>query len=419
MGDPVNAIANWLRGLLTGWGLSEGLTALIITVLGVLAIATAALLIDIFLVWVERKVVARFQDRLGPNRLGPFGLVQPIADVIKLLIKEDITPQGADRFIYNLSPIIALACALLLWAVLPLSATIYGTNLNVGVLYIVAVGAISTLGIIMAGWASNNKYALLGAFRTVAQMVSYEVPMVVALLVPVILARSMGLKDIVDTQVVWFVVVAPVAALIALISNIAELGRAPFDLTEAESEIVAGFHIEYTGMKFGLFYAGELLHALTVGAIVSSLFLGGWRGPGAESFPLLGVVYFFAKSFFMYWVIMWVKYSFPRIRIDQMLNFNWKFLTPLALAALIMTAILDKLLPRGSQGEIGLWYTVGMLAANLILIWITLQILRRTARIERQRVAEPKPIARPPVAATSVPTPAAAAASQPPSTPTP
>lgn len=419
MGDPVNAIANWLRGLLTGWGLSEGLTALIITVLGVLAIATAALLIDIFLVWVERKVVARFQDRLGPNRLGPFGLVQPIADVIKLLIKEDITPQGADRFIYNLSPIIALACALLLWAVLPLSATIYGTNLNVGVLYIVAVGAISTLGIIMAGWASNNKYALLGAFRTVAQMVSYEVPMVVALLVPVILARSMGLKDIVDTQVVWFVVVAPVAALIALISNIAELGRAPFDLTEAESEIVAGFHIEYTGMKFGLFYAGELLHALTVGAIVSSLFLGGWRGPGAESFPLLGVVYFFAKSFFMYWVIMWVKYSFPRIRIDQMLNFNWKFLTPLALAALIMTAILDKLLPRGSQGEIGLWYTVGMLAANLILIWITLQILRRTARIERQRVAEPKPIARPPVAATSVPAPAAAAASQPPSTPTP
>src|SRR5574341_108085 len=260
MGDPVTFIANWLKGLLTGLGLAQGLVTFILTLIGVVVLATVALVLDIFLVWVERKVVARFQDRIGPNRLGPFGLIQPVADIIKLLIKENITPIGADRVVYNLAPIIALATALSLWAVLPISATIYGANINVGVLYIVAIGAISTLGIIMAGWSSNNKYALLGAFRTVAQMISYEVPMVISLLVPVILARSMEFKYIVDNQTVWYLLAAPLAALIFLISTIAELGREPFDLTEAESEIVAGFHIEYTGMKFGLFYAGELLH---------------------------------------------------------------------------------------------------------------------------------------------------------------
>jgi len=402
MRDPVTLIANWLSGLLSGWGLSPGLVTVIMVFIGVLALASAMLVLDIFLVWVERKVVARFQDRIGPNRLGPYGLVQPLADVIKLLIKEDIIPAGADRLVYNLSPIIALAAALLLWAVLPISATIYGTNLNVGVLYLVAVGAISTLGIIMAGWASNNKYALLGAFRTVAQMVSYEVPMVIVLMVPVILTRSMGLKDIVDQQVIWYIVAAPLAAIIFLISNLAELGRAPFDLPEAESELVAGFHIEYTGMKFGMFYAGELLHALTVGAIFSSLFLGGWRGPGAEAFPIIGVFWFFLKAFFMYWVIMWSKYTFPRLRVDQMLNFNWKFLTPLSLVILMTTAVLDKLLPRTNM----LVYSLGMLLLNIVIVLVTLQILRARAGAERRRVAEPKPAATPQGAVT---------ASQPPS----
>jgi len=391
MGDPITLIGKWLESLFFSWGLTPGLVALIMAVIGVVVMASVVLVVDILLVWVERKVVARFQDRLGPNRVGPFGLIQPIADVIKLLIKEDILPVGADKFVYNLSPILALGTVLLLWAVLPISSTVYGTNLNVGVLYIVAVGAISTLGIIMAGWASNNKYALLGAFRTVAQMVSYEVPMVIAMLVPVILARSMGLKDIVDAQTIWFLVIAPLPALIVLITSIAELGRAPFDLLEAESEIVAGFHIEYTGMKFGLFYAGELLHALTVGGIISTLFLGGWRGPGAETYPILGIFYFFIKAFFLYWVIMWVKYSLPRIRIDHMLNFNWKFLTPLSLAILIVTAIVDKILPRSSM----LVYSLAMLAVNILVGWITLQLLRINARSARRRVAEPKPAARP------------------------
>jgi NADH-quinone oxidoreductase subunit H len=392
MGDPVTFIAQWLGNLLLGWGLSPQWVTILMTIVGVAAIAIFVLLVDILLVWVERKVVARFQDRLGPNRLGPFGLIQPIADVIKLLIKEDITPIGADRIVYNLPPIIALATVLMLWAVIPLAPTIVGTDLDVGVLYVVALGALGTLGIIMAGWASNNKYALIGAFRTVAQMVSYEVPMVIALMVPVLLAGTMGINSIVFAQSpVWYVVVAPVAALIIFISAIAELGRAPFDLSEAESEIVAGFHIEYTGMKFGMFYAGELLHALTISGLVASLFLGGWRGPGAEAYPILGVVYFFMKAFFLYWAIMWIKYSLPRIRIDHMLNFNWKFLTPLALIVLIVTAILDKLFAGFPE-----WlYVVGMLLANLVIVWLTLQILRNRAKGERKRVAEPGPIASP------------------------
>jgi NADH-quinone oxidoreductase subunit H len=394
MGDPVTLIANWLMGLLTGWGLAEGLATVIVYFLGIGALATAVLIIAVLLVWVERKVVARFQDRFGPNRLGPFGLIQPLADIIKLMIKEDITPNGADRVVYNIAPILALATVLLLWAVIPLAPTIVGADLSYGVLYVVAVGAIGTLSIIMAGWASRNKYALLGAFRQVAQIVSYEVPMVIVLLVPVVLARSMSLVRL-PVQSIPFVLVSPIAAVLLLITAIAELGRAPFDLNEAESEIVAGYHIEYTGMKFGLFYAGELLHALTFGAIISTLFLGGWRGPGAQTFSILGILYLFIKAMFMYWVIMWIKYSLPRIRIDHMLGFNWKFLTPLALVLLMVTAVLDKLLPRGANGEITWAYALGMLVANIVVGWIALQIVRSQARAERQRVAEPRPVARP------------------------
>jgi len=391
MTDPINLIAEWLKNLLSSWGLSSSLVSFIMALLGVLVIAVFVLLIDVFLVWAERKVVARFQDRLGPNRLGPFGLIQPIADVIKLLIKEDITPKGADRVVFNIAPILAFATVITLWAVIPFSSTLLGSDLNVAVLYIVAVGSIGTLGIIMGGWASNNKYALLGAFRTVAQIVSYEVPMVIALLVPVILARSMSIQTIVESQSVWFIVIAPVAALIIFITAIAELGRAPFDLVEAESEIVAGFNIEYTGMKFGLFYAGELLHALTMGALFSSLFLGGWRGPFVDKVPILGVFYLFLKAFFIYWAIMWVKYSMPRIRIDHMLAFSWKFLTPLALATIMLTAVMDKILAGVSTPV----YTIGMLITNVVVIWVTLALLRTYARTERRRVAEPGPIARP------------------------
>lgn len=392
MSDPVNSIAAWLGTILSSWGLSEGLITVILAVLGVVILASFVLIVDIMLVWIERKIVARFQDRLGPNRVGPYGVLQPIADVIKLLIKEDIMPNGADKFIFNIAPIIALAAVLLLWAVVPFAPTIIGADINVAVLYVVAIGSIGTLSIIMAGWASNNKYALLGAFRTVALMIAYEVPMIIALLVPVLLAGSMGMQTIVAAQSTWYIFIVPLAAVILFISSIAELGRTPFDISEAESEIVAGFHIEYTGMKFGLFYAGELLHALTVSALISTLFLGGWRGPFVDQVPILGPVYLFIKSFFVYYLIMWIRYSFPRIRIDQMLGFNWKFLTPLALFLLIVVAILDKLLVGTSQAV----YVLVMLGANLMIVWATVLILRTYARVERKRIGEERPVAVPP-----------------------
>ncbi len=381
--DPVNSIAHWLTTLFTGWGLADWLASLLIQLIGVVVLVSIMMLTDILLVWVERKVVARFQDRLGPNRVGPFGIIQPLADIIKLLIKEDITPVGADRVVYNLAPILSLMSVLLLWAIVPLAPVIFGVDLNVGALYIIAAGAIGTLSIIMAAWASNNKYALIGAFRQVAVLVSFEVPMIATLLIPTILAGSMGMNEIVQRQNVWYVLVAPLAAIIFMITAIAELGRAPFDLNEAESEIVAGFHIEYTGMKFGLFYAGELLHAFTFGGFWAILFFGGYRFFGLENLgPLVAAVILMAKALFGYWVIMWVRYTMMRIRIDHMLAFNWKFLTPLAFTLLMLTALMNALLRGTSTGV----YVLGMLLTNILLGWIVVEILRAYGRRERARV---------------------------------
>jgi NADH-quinone oxidoreductase subunit H len=226
--DPVNFIAAWLRGILTGWGMGAALSNVLLALLGIIVLVVFALVLDIFLVWVERKVVARFQDRLGPNRIGPFGLIQPFADIIKLIIKEDITPEGADKVVYNIAPVLAATAVILLWAILPLASTIYGVDLNVALLYLVAAGALGTLAIIMGGWASNNKYALLGAFRMVANMISYEVPMVVALLIPAIITGTMSVKGITEFQSgVWIVILSPLAAVIFSICAIAELGPHP------------------------------------------------------------------------------------------------------------------------------------------------------------------------------------------------
>jgi len=389
--DPIKVVNQWLMFTLTGWGLSGAVASVIANLLGIVLLITAAMVLDIMLVWVERKVVARFQGRLGPNRVGPFGLFQPFPDIIKLIIKEDITPDGADKVVYNMAPIISLGSVIFLWAVVPLASTIYGVDLNVALLYLVAAGALGTLSIIMAGWSSNNKYALLGAFRQVAAMISFEIPMVVALLIPTIIAGSLSLQDITNAQVngVWFIWLSPLGALLFLVSAIAELGRSPFDLNEGESEIVSGYHIEYTGMKFGLFYAGELLHAFTFGGFLAVMFFGGWHGPLASQYPLLGAFYFVVKAMIGYWLIMWVKYTVPRIRIDHMLAFNWKFLTPLGFALLIVTAIAHSLLK-----DLGFWpYLLGMLASNIILGWITIEFLRASARKQRMSVQAPKPVA--------------------------
>ncbi len=393
MGDPINLISQWFTNLLLGWGLAESLVKVISLAIGAAIVATLGLVTVIALIWVERKIAGRLQDRPGPNRAGPYGLFQPFADMIKIFTKEITTPDGADKVAFNMAPILAMASVLLIWAVVPFAATVVGTNINVGVLYIVAVGSFGIVAVLMAGWSSNNKFALLGAFRAVAQMVSYEVPMVIALLVPVLLARSMGMNDIVAAQTPWFIILAPLAALIFLITSMAEVGRAPFDLIEAESEIVAGFHTEYSGMGFGMFYVSEFLHVWTVGALIATFFFGGWSGPGAESLPILGILYFYIKTFIGYFLVTWIRLSLPRIRIDQLLAFNWKFLTPLSLVVLIVTAIVDKALEMAGVER---WaYALIMLAANLIIGWITVLILKAIEpRRKRQRVTfEPRPVA--------------------------
>ncbi|MBX3002416.1 MAG: NADH-quinone oxidoreductase subunit NuoH [Anaerolineales bacterium] len=382
--DPIRVINEWLTGLLASL-LPEAWATLLSNVIGVVAVSSFGLILVIFLIWLERKVAARFQDRIGPNRAGPYGLLQTIADIVKLLTKEDSIPEKADKITFNLAPIISMIAVLLIWAVVPFAPGWIGTDLNVGVLYIAAVGSFGILSILMAGWSSNNKYALLGAFRAVAQLISYEVPMLLTLLVPVLLARSMGMVDVVQDQSVWFIALAPLAGIIFLVSSIAEVGRTPFDLIEAESEIVAGYHTEYTGMKFGLFFAAEFLHAFTVGVLFAILFLGGWRGPGAEQFPILGVLYLMAKSTIGYFIVMWVRSTLPRIRIDHMLDLNWKVLTPVALALLIITAVLDKLFSETALR------VPALLAGNLVVLalaWAIIRLGTRRARRERKAFKE-------------------------------
>jgi len=381
--DPLKTAADWLMGIFSGWGMPDIAARILIGFLGVLVLLSLLMVLDILLVWVERKVVSRFQSRIGPNRVGPFGLIQPFADIIKLLIKEDTTPAGADRVVYNLAPILSMMSVLVLWAVVPLAPNILGVDLNVGVLYIIATGAIGTLSIIMAGWSSNNKYSLIGAFREVAVMLSFEIPMLTTMLIPTIFAGSMGVSAITRAQDIWFVVLAPLAALIFLIAAIAELGRAPFDMGEAESELVSGYNIEYSGMKFGMFYAGELLHAFTFGGFWAIMFFGGYRFFGLEQVsPFLAIAVVLFKALVGYWVIMWIKYTLLRIRIDHMLAFNWKFLTPVAFTLLMATAFMNALL-RGTPTWL---YVLGLFLTNVLVAWVSLEVARSYSRREREKV---------------------------------
>jgi NADH-quinone oxidoreductase subunit H len=356
-------------------------TQLIIDIVGVMVVSTFCLLIVLFLIWWERKVIARIQDRIGPNRVGGrYGLLQSVADALKLMTKEDITPSGADKLAFNLAPLIIVIFALLMWAVMPFAPGLIGTNINVGLFYILAISSVSVVGLLLAGWGSNNKYALLGAFRSVAQLVSYEVPMVLALLIPILLAGTMSMQGLVVAQSTWYILVVPLSAIIFLISALAELGRTPFDLLEAESEIVAGFHTEYSGMKFALFFLAEFINTLFMSGLFAAIYLGGWRGPGAVQYPLLGLIYFMIKMFFVYFFLIWIRGTLPRVRIDQLLNFNWKFLVPLSLVLILMVAILDRLL-AGRVSEPA--YVGILLASNIILALIALDLARRYARRQR------------------------------------
>jgi NADH-quinone oxidoreductase subunit H len=387
---PLDVAAEWLTGIFVSWGMNEIFAHVLVVFLGIFVLIAILMVIDIFLVWIERKVVARFQDRIGPNRLGPFGLIQPFADIIKLIIKEDTTPEGADKVVYNLAPMLSMMSVLILWAVVPLAPVMLGVDLNMGALFIIAAGSIGTLSIIMGGWSSNNKFSVIGAFRQVAVMVSFEVPMLAVMLIPVIFSGSMNMNAIIQSQNIWFVFLSPLAALIFLIAAIAELGRSPFDLAEGESELVSGYNIEYSGMKFGMFYAGELLHAFTFGGFWSIFFFGGYRFFGLEQVsPFLAIAIVLFKALIGYWVIMWVKYTMMRIRIDQMLAFNWKFLTPVAFTLVMVTALMNALL-RGADSGL---YITGMILSNVIVAWVSIEILRSVSKKERERVEGPKQVA--------------------------
>ena len=387
-------LLNTLSPCLVEAGWNRDLANLLSLLLGVVLVATLPLITVIMLIWVERKFAARIQDRIGPNRVGPFGLLQSVADALKMLTKEDITPSGADRLLFNLAPIITFASVVLLWAIVPFTPLHIGADLSIGILYFVAVGSIGAVKVMVAGWSSNNKYALLGAFRTIALLVSYEVPMILALLLPVLLSGSMSTQDITIAQGgMWYIFMAPLAAIIFFIANLAETGRAPFDLLEAESELIAGYNIEYSGFKFGMFMAGEFMHVFTVAILTAVLFLGGWWGPGVEQVPALGFVYLGLKGGVVYLFMLLIRNTLPRFRIDQVMSINWKFMVPLSILLILMQTFLMKLVDTlglapapelATDFAANIPQTIVYLLGNLVLGAIVLTMLRNRGRKLRE-----------------------------------
>lgn len=308
----------------------------ILSIAGIMIVFTINAL---FATWLERKVAGHIQLRLGPMEVGFHGILQGAADGLKLIAKEIITPKGVDKKLFTLAPYLAFFPTLLMFVVIPFSDKLQVRDLNIGLLYFFSISCIATLGIFMAGWASNNKYSLMGAVRSIAQSIAYEIPIILSILSVVIITQSLKLSEIVNYQSkYWLVLVQPIAFVIYVISAIAELNRTPFDIPEAESELVAGFHTEYSGMRFAVFFMAEYTNIFLVSAMATTLFLGGWRGP-----ILPPIVWFFIKTYALVFFIIWVRWAFPRLRPDQLMSFCWKFLTPLALLNLLITTFFMKL----------------------------------------------------------------------------
>jgi len=288
-----------------------------------------------FLIWWERKVSAHIQSRLGPMRVGWHGALQSIADAVKLLLKEDIRPAGADKLIWWLAPFFAVVPSVMVFVVVPFGGRLIVKDLNVGILYIMAISSVGVLGIFMAGWGSNNKYSLLGGMRSAAQIISYEIPLILSMIVVAMHANTLSMQKIVLAQAGCWYILYPnlaLAFIIYMISATAEVNRVPFDIPEAESELVAGFHTEYSGMKFAMFFVGEYTNVFLISAIAATLFLGGWQGP-----VLPPIVWFLGKTYAIVTVLMWVRWTFPRVRVDQLMGFAWKVLTPVSLVNLAFT----------------------------------------------------------------------------------
>ncbi|OLE52629.1 MAG: NADH-quinone oxidoreductase subunit H [Acidobacteria bacterium 13_1_20CM_3_53_8] len=317
----------------------------------------AVLMIVAYSVLAERRVLGFIQGRLGPNRVGPGGLLQPFADLLKFILKEDIIPDKSTRFVYFLAPVIAITTALMTIVVYPFGPTIHipftdwyvplvVTRMDVGLLYVLGITSVGVYGIALAGWSSNNKYSLMGGLRSSAQLISYELSLGLALIGVILQSGTLDLYSIVERQSGWYGMhwnifwLQPLGFLVYLISAIAETNRVPFDLPEAETELVAGFHTEYSAMKFALFFMAEYVNMLTVSMLATTLFLGGWNGPGVQTFPLLGVLYFLIKVIFFIFLYIWLRGTLPRFRFDQLMSFGWKFLLPVAILNIIITATL-------------------------------------------------------------------------------
>lgn len=303
------------------------------------ALSIAMLLISAFMlltmvyIYMERRLIGRFQSRVGPNRVGPFGLLQPVADAIKLLTKEDTIPDGTDKWVFNLAPIVMLAPLLLVLAVLPFGKDSFLADLNIGILFIVAVTSVNTLAMFMAGFATGNRYSMFGGMRAVAQLISYEIPVVLAIVGVLLLSGSLSLVSIVEAQQLPFILLQPLGFFIFVAGSSAEMNRTPFDLVEADSELIAGYQTEYSGMKWGLFMLAEFGAVLVTSGVIVTLYLKGWEGPYLPSH-----LWFLIKVFSLAFVFLWVRATLPRLRIDQVMDFAWKFLLPLGLVNVFVTA---------------------------------------------------------------------------------
>ncbi len=324
-------IADRTRDILEGF-LPVNTVDMLMPLLGIFIVVNVLLGSAVMLTYAERRLVARMQNRIGPNRVGPFGVLQGVADLLKLVTKEDITPRAADRLVFLIAPILFFTPAIALFAVVPFFDGWAVVDLDAGIVYVIAVTSVSSLAAFAAGWASNNKYSLYGAVRGVAQLVSYEVPLILAITSVVLLSGSLNLQEITEAQGIPFVIVQPLGFLIMLVAVTAELNRTPFDINEAESEIVAGFHTEYTGTKFALIYGAEYVAALGWSAVIVTLFFAGWKP------DIGGLIWFGLKTSIIVFLFFWFRGTWPRVRIDQMLALAWKLLFPLATVNILVTA---------------------------------------------------------------------------------
>ncbi len=369
----------------------EWLTFLAAGVLLAFIVINAAVIGTALYTWFERRALGRFQNRLGPNRWGPFGVLQPIADLLKLMTKEDVTPDVADKRVFNLAPIVLVFPALLVFAVIPFGEQSFLGKLNVGVLFVLGVTGINTLAVIMGGWGSRNKYALFGAIRGAAMLVSYEVPMALGLVGVVIMAGSMALLDVVNSQDVFYIVVQPLGFFVFMAAALAEMSRAPFDMIESESELGAGYHTEYSGIKFALFQLAEFMAPIVVAAVATALFLGGTRGID----PIPGQVWFLLKTFALLFVLLWTRATWPRLRVDQIMGFAWKGLFPLSLVNIFVVAV-QAFIFQEADGTISLaslWMMAGINWVVFIAAIVFMANILGQRKLRREGPPTPSPLA--------------------------